>query len=136
MTLRNYPILSVTSLSINGLAVQPRPPLAPSTTNGGYVFDDTRIMLDGVYGDPFRAYCGFVKGFQNIAIVYSAGFATTPADLEQACIDMIGDWFKYRDRIGQVSMGIEGQTISFVNVSIPARTQGVLNQYKRVFASP
>jgi hypothetical protein len=60
----------------------------------------------------------------------SYGFV--PFDVEQAAVDMIGDWFRYRDRIGQTSMTIEAQSITFTNTAITARAQGVLNQYKRV----
>lgn len=63
-------------------------------------------------------------------VLISYGYV--PFDLEQAVIDMIGDWFKYRDRIGVLSQGIEQQTITFVNAAITARAQGVLNQYRRV----
>lgn len=59
-------------------------------------------------------------------------YAYVPFEIEQAAIDMIGDWFKYKDRIGELSKGIEGQTISFANSAITARAQGVLNQYKSV----
>ncbi len=57
-------------------------------------------------------------------------YAYVPFDIEQAVIDMVGDWFKYKDRIGELSKGIEGQTISFTNTAITSRAQGVLNQYK------
>ncbi len=59
-------------------------------------------------------------------------YAYVPFDIEQAVIDMIGDWFKYRDRIGTLSEGIEGQTITFVNSAMTSRAMGVLNQYKLV----
>lgn len=59
-------------------------------------------------------------------------YAMVPFDVEQAAIDMIGDWFKYRERIGQLSMGIEQQTVSFTNTPMTARAQGVIQQYKRV----
>jgi hypothetical protein len=62
-------------------------------------------------------------------------YAYVPYDVEQACVDCMGDWFRYRDRIGVTSKSIDGQSISltnFVNKSLPARAQGVLDQYKRV----
>lgn len=122
----NYPIVSVSSVVIGGQTIQPRPPLAPimtAQTFGGYVFDDHRIMIDGFT---------FVRGFQNVVFQYVAGYAATPPDIEQAAIDMIGDWFRYRDRIGKTSEAIEQQSTAFVNVPIPTRAQGILNQYRRV----
>lgn len=132
MLLQNYPVTAVQSLTVQGLPIQPRPPLGPDVTAavfGGYVFDANRIMLSG-----FR----FPRGFQNVVIQYTAGYATTPADVEQACIDIIGDWFKYRDRIGVTAMGIEGQSISveqFVKTGMPIRSRLILEQYRRVAPS-
>lgn len=125
MMLKNTPVVSVESLSIDGLAIPVRPTLGPnsSTLPWGYVFDDQILYLSGYV---------FNRGAQNVAVSYHAGFATTPPDIEQACIDMIGDWFKYKDRIGKLSEGIEQQTITFTNADIPARSKGVLLAYKRV----
>ena len=66
----------------------------------------------------------------SVAVLISYGYV--PFDLEQAVIDMIGDWFTYRGRIGTLSQAIEAQTVTFTNTALPARTQGVLQQYKRV----
>ncbi len=127
IVLKESPIVSVQSLNINGTVVPVRPPLGPGASippPWGYVNDDISIMLTG-----YR----FCQGYQNIYVVYTAGYATTPPDIEQACIDLIGDWFKYRDRIGKASEGIEGQTISFLNPAISARALGVMQTYKRVY---
>jgi hypothetical protein len=129
MMFMNYPVSSVAYVSINGNAIQAAPPLGPTTVSGnfgGYVYDSNRLMLRGLT---------FPVGFQNVQIQYTAGYATTPADIEQATIDIIGDWFKYRGRIGLSSMGIEGQSISltaFTNRMMPVRAQLVLDQYRRV----
>lgn len=125
----NYPVTAVALVLINGLTIQPRPPLGPNVTAanfGGYVFDANRLMLAGGF---------FPRGFQNIQVQYTAGFATTPADLEQAVIDVIGDWFKYRDRIGVSALGIDGQSISltqFVRTALPMRASLIIDQYRRV----
>jgi hypothetical protein len=64
------------------------------------------------------------------AVLISYGYV--PYDLEQAAVDMIGDWFKSKDRIGKLSEAIEGQSITFTNQAITARAQGILNQYRNV----
>jgi len=196
----NFPITAIHSLTVDGISIPARAPMAPTVTTmnpGGYVFDDLRVMLSGWYS--------FCRGYQNIALNYDAGlmisdeaqaipaappyvlstlarwsagdrgvvyassgvaltavagapnpgeysvagsaytfnaadagvgvlisYAYIPFDLEQAAVDMIGDWFVYRTRIGRTSEAIEGQSITFVNVPIPARAQGVMNQYRRV----
>lgn len=198
MMAKNFPITSVTSVTIDGIVIPPRPPLANLQNwsgPGGYTFDELSFMLDNTQ---------FCRGHQNVNLQYAAGFliadeaqtlpslgpytlttqahwsagdrgvtyadgtplravasspnqgeysvsgsdytfnpldggqvlllsySYVPFDLEQATIDMIGDWFRYVDRIGKTSQSIEGQTTSFVNVPIPARALGVLQQYRNV----
>jgi hypothetical protein len=119
MMLKETPIVTVNSLTIDGAAIPPQTGLV----TGGYLYDDQMVYLAG-----YR----FNWGRQNVIVNYVGGYATTPPDIEQACIDIIGDWFKYRERIGKTSEGIEGQSITFVNQSIPARAMGVILAYKRV----
>jgi Ubiquitin-activating enzyme E1 FCCH domain len=212
LPLKNYPITSVSAVTVNGVTVPPAPPLAaPNTITeagffgapAGYVYDATRLMLrDG----------RFWRGRQNVEIIYAGGFLVSneaqtvpasppyalatlaywnagdrgvtyaaggalgvvpfgapiatgqysvdsngvyyfsvgdagaavlisygyiPADIEQAAIDCIGDWFRYRARIGVTSMAIEQQTITYVNTPMPARAANALQQHKRVaWATP
>lgn len=135
MPLMNFPVLSVTSLVINGQTIPQRPPLGSgytATITGmlplGWVNDQYMIYVDS--GQPGCA--GFPKGIQNVVITYSAGYASTPLDVEQAVIDIIGDLMKYMQRIGKTSQGIEGQTTAFVNTAMPVRAQQALFQYKQV----
>lgn len=85
--LRNNPIISVQSLSVNGVAV----PASGGDTVPGYLIDTggkSLIIRGGIgyapgYGYPFGAarvaYSGgrsggFPNGVQNVAVVYTAGF--------------------------------------------------------------
>ena len=64
------------------------------------------------------------------AVLISYGYV--PFDLEQAVVDIIGEWFKYRDRIGYTSKSIEGQSVTFMNQAMSPRATAILNQYRRV----
>jgi hypothetical protein len=204
MMMKNYPITAVHSVTIDGIAISPRPPLGAGssivyTFNGvpaGWVASDVMVMMSGT---PFR------KDYQNIVINYDAGFlkveaqnvpssgpfnlstqttwsagdrgvtyaatgvalkkvttapftgqyqenngfytfavgdagaavnisyAYVPMDIEQACIDTIGDLFRYRDRIGEASQAIaQLGTTAFINIQIPVRARDMLQQYKKV----
>jgi hypothetical protein len=125
MMLKTTPLVSVQSLSVNGAAIAARAPLGPGATNGagGYTFDDQMIYLSGFV---------FCSGRQNVIVNYTAGYAMTPPDLEQACIDIISDWFKAKDRIGKSGESIEGQSISFSLAQVPPRAMGVISGYRRV----
>ena len=123
MALKNTPIISIATLAVDGVSIALRAPLSQSSTAspGGYTFDQTTIMLSNGYS--------FTRGYQNVQVTYDAGFATTPYDVEQACVDTVCDWFKYRDRIGKISEAIDQQTITFTNSDFPARARGVINFY-------
>ena len=76
LMLPDYPVTAVSSVSIDGIAV----PTSSSTTTAGYVFDEKTIYL--------RGYC-FTRGIQNVLVSYTAGYASVPADVEQACIEWV-----------------------------------------------
>ena len=71
---RNFPITSVSSLSIDGVSIQ----AATTPTTAGYLWDGRRILLRG-----FR----FCRGVQNVQLSYSAGYPSVPLDLKQAAIE-------------------------------------------------
>ena len=72
--------------------------------------------------------------FQNVAVTYTAGFAATPPEIEQACIELVALRYKERDRIGHVSKGIAGETVTFQQKDMPPDVQTLLDQYRRTFA--
>jgi len=41
---------------------------------------------------------GFPVGYQNVLVRYTAGYATTPSDLEQICIDLVNIYYRSRER--------------------------------------
>ena len=126
MTLKAWPIVSVQSLTIDGLSI----PASTATLNGGYsdgyTFDDGRILLRGT---SYR----FNPGYQNIVIAYTAGFNPIPFDLINACNQLCANWYKERDRIGVASRTLGPETISYNMSAVPANIMNVMNQYTRVF---
>lgn len=77
VSLPNTPITAVAALAIDGCPV----PASVAAPTPGFAFSDTQIGLRG----PWR----FEKGFQNIAISYTGGFAPIPADLVRACNEAV-----------------------------------------------
>lgn len=63
--LKNYPIISVASVNIDGNSI-PVMPEASNSPGRGYAFDDDNVELRGYI---------FRKGMKNVKIVYTAGFA-------------------------------------------------------------
>lgn len=114
-----FPITAVASVTVDGQVIPP----AASATAAGYMFSDTAIYL--------RGYC-FTHGVQNITLNYIAGLAAVPADLAQACIEIVSTKYKRRTDLHVSGKTLNGETISFTMADIPASAKLALNNYKRV----
>ena len=117
--LKNRPVTAISSLSVAGIAQ------TPSLAYGqpGYAFDVESVFLTG---------SAFGCGFQNVTITYTAGYATTPLDIAQACIELVALRYKLRDKTGFVSEGALGQTTSYSQKDMPASVITALKPYTRV----
>lgn len=112
------PVTAVTSVTVDGTAI----PARTSVTGSGYSFGESLLFLIGYV---------FTKGVANVQLVYTGGYVTTPLDLEQAVLDIVAYKYRERDRIGQGSKILQGETITFLR-DVPAETMRVLNLYQRV----
>ncbi len=102
LLLQQYPVQSVTSVTVDAVAVSAR-----ATVDGdGWVRDGRRLEL---IGDVFT------KGTQNVVIVYSAGVATCPTDLEQAVIEHVALRYRDRKRTGLASESGLGEASAVYN---------------------
>lgn len=119
--LRNRPVTAVSSLTVDGVAIAPSD---PPPLGAGYLFDDSAIYLVG-------GQC-FTRGAQNVVVEYTAGFPATPPEIEQACIALVVLRYKERDRIGQASKNLGGETVSFQQKDMPADVATLLDQYRNV----
>ena len=64
---------------------------------------------------------------------YTAGYAATPPEIAQACIELVCLRYKERDRIGQVSKNLAGEIVAFTQKDMPADVQTLIDQYRRNF---
>lgn len=114
------PVTAVASLTIDGDPI----PAAPNPHWRGYSFSPTMLYLQGRH---------FTPGFQNIVVSYTAGFESTPPEIEQACLELVALRYKERDRIGQVSKNLAGEVVAFTQKDMPADVQTLIDQYRRNF---
>lgn len=119
---REFPIISVTELRVDGDRVFTDPStLIP--VNEYSIADRNRTIF----------YSGkFPQGFNNIKLVYSAGYATIPGDIELACI-WACEWFvKHRERkdIGRTSVSKGDESVGIL-ASMPPMILELINPYKR-----
>ena len=125
LMLSNYPIVSLSSISIYGVAQTLLNPGDFTSTGFSITNDQTQL-----YGQNIT----FDRGRQNVAVSYSAGYATVPLDIEQACLELCA--LKYKnlrgDRIGLVSKGLAGEATTFFVGDMPQSVKTLLQQYKNV----
>lgn len=130
LALKNFPVTAVTSLKINGAVI----PASPDSIQAGYVFDQYQLSL---IGSSFlwpgnSPGSSFGVGANNITVIYTAGYASLPADLKQACIDWCAFRYRQKSWIGQTSKHLgTGETVSFSQKDMPDSVAAVIQQYSR-----
>ena len=131
---RQSPIVSVQSVSVDGLAV----PAAPDAVSDGYVFSDTAIYIRNRGRRPYPAapWC-FARGVQNVALAYTAGYATIPADLNQACVELVA-WKRAKStRIDKTSETLGNQqTQAYKLDGMPPSVIAAINSYRLPMIPP
>lgn len=134
MPLLQYPITAVSSVTVDGISIPPAPtPSASSGLQSGYVFSSTMLSLQGG-GYPYDQY-RFTRGYQNVVVAYTAGYAAGSNELltiEQACIELVATRYLERQRIGQKSKSLAGEVVSFFTGDMPDSVKGMLKPYRRV----
>jgi uncharacterized phiE125 gp8 family phage protein len=119
LVFRDYPVTAVSSVQVDGYSI----PLAGSVLEYGYWFSPTVVTLRGYL---------FNRGIANVVLSYQAGFSSTPPEIEQACLELVGVKYRERDRIGHASKSLAGEVVAFIVKDMPDSVRSVLNNYKKV----
>lgn len=128
MFLRNYPVLSISSVKVNG---------ADAEISSGYGIPGIAIIEKG-RGIGFVSGSGigyFPEGIQNVQVVYRAGYYGVPEDLEAAVVEAVAiavkrkQWLDLRSK----SISVQGGagTTSYRDWNIPPSVSSVLDAYTR-----
>jgi hypothetical protein len=99
MLLRNFPITAVASVAFAGRTVTTA--ADPVALTSGLLFDDRTLQLVG----------GRFPIALPVVVSYTAGYAAAPADVAQAAVELVGEAFRRRDRIGLASKSLGGQEV-------------------------
>lgn len=130
MLFANTPVTAVQSLIVDTFAI----PASPD--NGqlqpGYGFDGTSIWLTGAGGSlGFRGSgYAFTRGRRNVVLAYTAGYSSTPLEIEQAVIELVGLRYREKERIGQVSKSIAGEVVTFSQKDMSDDIKTLFEAYK------
>jgi len=128
IVLQEYPVISLSSLQVNGEAV-------PA--------EEYQWTSEGILYLP----AGFPEGFHHIRVVYTAGYATTgwdadpptgfsvPEDLEEAVLQIAAIFYKESDASGEGRLGVlekEWAGVGRVEYfhDLPPRIQSILQAYR------
>jgi hypothetical protein len=115
-----YPIAAVQSVYVNGV-------LLPQSIDGvravGWGFDSRGFTYVGGR---------WPMGRRNVWLNYTAGFATPPSDIDQACLDWVSFRYREKDRIGNASKSVAGETVSFITTPMPSTVKSSLASYCKV----
>jgi hypothetical protein len=118
---KNPPILSVTSVSINGNIISAR--ASNDFLSNGYSFADSYVSLSGFV---------FSRGVDNVQIQYRGGYNSAPPEIEQACIEAVGWSYREIERLGQTSKVLSGETVAFSTDALSKRSQRAIERLRRV----
>jgi uncharacterized phiE125 gp8 family phage protein len=122
MAFANLPVTAVLSLSIDGLAIPPAP--AEGGFGAGYSFTATELALRGYV---------FTRRKQNVIVTYTAGYASVPPDIAQACIELVCQRYRERTHIGEVSRSLGGnETVRYSAQDMSESVRALLARYRAV----
>jgi hypothetical protein len=129
-----FPVSAVSLVVVDGLTIPPIPAFPPAppgiavvstfATQAGYLFTPTQLVIRG-YVVPRKAGC--------VALQYTAGYAATPPELAQACIELVALRYRERSRIGEVARAIGGgETVSYSQKDMSDSIKTLIQQYRVV----
>jgi len=124
LALLNFPVTAVASVTVGTFLVPP----SPDYVVAGWVFDRFSIKLVG------GAY-EFCRGYQNVLVAYTAGYAAIPLDVGQAVCAMCSAWFKRRGWTDQASKNLAGELVTFRREDVPPEVQRTIERYRRRIAA-
>lgn len=130
MFLRHFPVTLMTSIVVVESA-------GTTVTIAGTQFDlhtntgEIRFIRNCTAG-----YCYFPAGFNNLQANYTAGFATVPEDVQEACAHLCA----YMYGLGSLTPGVKSEKLgdyakSFGSVGAetwPVMVRGLLDQYRNI----
>jgi len=121
LVLPQYPVSSVSNIYIDTA----REFGADTEVTDYYLEEETGIILRDA---------GFGAGKRIVKVVYTAGYATVPADLAEAVVELV-NWLWGRQRnqsVGiRVSRGLDGVETEH-ELTMPLATQRALERYRRI----
>jgi hypothetical protein len=119
LVLYKWPVISVTSVTVDGTAIAAR----ATVNDSGWTRDGSKLTLTGYV---------FTSGVANVVVVYVAGYATVPTDIEQAVTEHVALRYRDADRQGLASAAGGGDSVGYNPSAALAYIHGVLDTYREL----
>jgi Phage gp6-like head-tail connector protein len=135
----NSPCLAVYQVAVQGLTIPPVPKVPPSPpgvvtalpllSQSGYLFTPTELVIRGYF---------VPRAPLSVSLLYAAGYSPIPADVSQACIELVALKYISRSRTGLRSQQLpQGGSVNYITAAFSRRDistdmQTILEKYKRV----
>jgi len=121
---RQWPVTAVSEVKFDSTGSFSDPSTIVDTSRYTVGDDQTAIVMINGYIVP--------KGYQNIKLTYTAGYATIPSDLEMACLWLVRYYFSMRQNqmIGKTTSS-KGDESSSWTQAMPEEIREILAKYKR-----
>jgi hypothetical protein len=133
MLLRQWPVTLITSIALTygSLSAGPSTTITSPSGTPGYMLEaplpgnsNQRLTLMGA---------GFPRGRSNVTVIYTAGYQTTPFDVEQVVIELVAERFKAKDRIGEISRSLAStETTTYSTKALNDTSAAMLAPYRRL----
>lgn len=125
--LKNWPVISFTSLSYNGA----------HNNSGSFTVIDTEDYWVNTAGGYITKSSIFNRGTQNYRATYQAGYTVIPYDLQWVCCMLASEAYSQSGSAGIKSESLGDHSITFeaITQSNP-RTLSILNSYRRFTMAP
>lgn len=124
--------------------IQTIPALAPYTltTLRSWAADNgvsyvNGVALTSVVANPAQGQYSVIAGTYSFNTAdtgraVTIAYSYLPGDIEQACIELVALRYKERDRIGQISKSLSGETVSFAQKDMSDDIKTALQPYRRI----
>lgn len=137
--LRNYPIVSVSSVIVGAVTV----PTSGGLISSGWYIDPSGKSIalrwnTAIYQNPSQTIWPgvFSRGQGNIQVTYTAGYSTVPFDLQEATVEAVGiayarkDWLDLASKTLSSGAGTSGTTV-YRAWHLPPGIQYTIQHYTR-----
>lgn len=126
VTLRNYPVTSVTSVSVDGVTI---PQVDDLETDGYYLHDGTNLRPAGTIELAGSYRSGSIR---IVSVSYVGGYAAVPADVELAVRLHVAFQYLNRTRDGFATQAGGGESASFQIAPVSfAYIRDVIDRYRQ-----